>query len=149
MKSDQPFGRHCFKIIFHMGQWRRSKTNRKHIVATKKGTVASKSLLAMAFLPAQLCLVSRIYTQKLPIVFFLQGRLRQGATHRRAHGGSRRQICRSWATNLSSTCWGDRGTLIPAHEHRAEIIRQTPDNRSITNIIASGILDTNVCLGTF
>ena len=92
---------------------------------------------------------SEMRVHLLPIVYFLPGRLRQGATYRRAHGGSRRQICRSWATNLSSTCWGDKGSLIPAHEHRVEIIRQTPDNRSITNIIASGSLDTIVRRGTF
>ena len=51
--------------------------------------------------------------------------------------------------NLSLICWGDRGTSIPVHEHRVEIIRQTPDNRSITNITASGILDTIVRPGSF
>ena len=92
---------------------------------------------------------SEMCVHLLPIVYFLQGRLRQGATYRRTHGGSRRQICRSWATDLSLFCWGGRGTLIPVHEHRVEIIRQTPDNRSITNITASGILDTIVRPGSF
>ena len=46
-----------------------------------------------------------------------------------------------WYSNVKSR--------IPAHEHRVEIIRQTPDNRSITNIIASGILDTIVRPGSF
>ena len=75
------------------------------------------------------CVFLNRCTLFLPIVYFLQGRLRQGATYRRPRAGSRRQICRPWATNLSLICWGERVILIPAHVHRGVIIRQTPDAR--------------------